>query len=217
MLYAFEREMLPQLALDWSTPDQVQFCLDREAPLGCSQHQKVIVVDDAVAYSGGLDLTIRRWDTPEHALNNPHRVDPAGEPYKPFHDVQAVVDGDAAKALADLARTRWCRAKKIDVEPSPPGGDVWPDSVTPDFTDVQIGISRTEPRGRRTVREVEYLFLDSIDSAERTIYIENQFLTSEAIAERLAHRMRQKKALETLIVAPNSPEIVDRGADDAQR
>ena len=206
MLYAFERELLPQLALDWSTPDQVQLCLDSEAPLGCSQHQKIIVVDDAVAYSGGLDLTIRRWDTPAHALDNPRRVDPAGEPYPPFHDVQALVDGDAARALAELARTRWCRAKKTDVAACPPGSDVWPDSVTPDFTDVQIGISRTEPRGRRAIREVENLFLDSIDAAERTIYIENQFLTSEAIAKRLADRMRRKSALETLIVAPNKPE-----------
>ena len=63
VLYAFERELLPQLRSNWSTPDQVQLCLDGEAPLGCSQHQKVIVVDDAVAFSGGLDLTIRRWDT----------------------------------------------------------------------------------------------------------------------------------------------------------
>ncbi len=58
MLYAFERESFPQFSLDWNTPDQVQLCLDREAPLGCSQHQKIVVVDDAVAYSGGLDLTI---------------------------------------------------------------------------------------------------------------------------------------------------------------
>ena len=116
VLYALERELLPQYALNWSTPDQVQLCLDNEAPLGCSQHQKVVVVDDAVAYSGGLDLTIRRWDTSAHALDNPHRVDPAGVPYPPYHDVQALVDGGAARALAELARTRWCRAKKAEVD-----------------------------------------------------------------------------------------------------
>ena len=36
-------------------------------PLGASHHQKVVVVDDAVAFVGGLDLTHCRWDTPEHA------------------------------------------------------------------------------------------------------------------------------------------------------
>jgi phospholipase D1/2 len=207
VLYAFERELLPQYALNWSTPDQVQLCLDNEAPLGCSQHQKVVVIDDAVAYSGGLDLTIRRWDTSAHALDNPHRVDPAGVPYGPYHDVQALVDGDAAKALAELARMRWCRAKKTDVDAASSKSDPWPDSVAPDFKNVQIGISRTEPRSDQPViREVEKLFLDSIDAAERTIYIENQFLTTEAMAQRIARQMRNKKSLETLIVAPNKSD-----------
>ena len=56
------------------------------------------------------------------------------------------------------------------------------------------------------MREVEKLFLDSIDAAERTIYIENQFLTSETIARRLARRMRRKKTMEVLLIAPNTPE-----------
>jgi phospholipase D1/2 len=207
VLYALERELFPQYALNWSTPDQVQLCLDNEAPIGCSQHQKIVVVDDAVAYSGGLDLTIRRWDTSEHTLDNLHRVDPAGVPYPPYHDVQALVDGAAATALGELARARWCQAKKIEVDAATPQADLWPDSVAPDFTNVQIGISRTQPRGdKRSIREVEKLFLDSIDAAERTIYIENQFLTSEVIARRLARRMRQKKALEVLLIAPNTPE-----------
>ena len=87
----------------------MRFCLDDDLPLGASHHQKIVVVDDAVAFSGGLDLTIRRWDTREHRLDDPQRVDPSGEPYPPFHDVQAMVDGKAARALAELARERWAR------------------------------------------------------------------------------------------------------------
>lgn len=210
VLYSLEREIFPQYALNWNTPDQVQFCLDNEAPLGCSQHQKLVIVDDTVAYSGGLDLTIRRWDTPEHALDNAYRVDPAGTPYAPFHDVQAVVDGDAAKALAELAHSRWCRARKTETQPASVQSVPWPDSVTPDFIGVQVGISRTYPRGDDSpaIREVEKLFLDSIDAAERTIYVENQFLTSEEIAHRLARQMRRKKKLELVIVAPNKPEAL---------
>src|SRR5262245_17313548 len=91
VLYANERELFPQLALGWNTPDRVRFALDDAVPFGSSQHQKLVIVDDAVAFSGGLDLTIRRWDSPTHEVDNPHRVDPAGYPYRPFHDVQAVV------------------------------------------------------------------------------------------------------------------------------
>lgn len=204
MLYSLEREFLPEMALNWNTPDQVRFCLDRKAPLGCSHHQKIVIVDDAVAFSGGLDLTIRRWDTCEHKMSDPHRVDPAGEPYRPFHDVQAIVDGDAARALAELARERWKTAACAHVDVVNASGDPWPESVKPDFEDIAVGIARTQPctDAGPAVREVEQLFHDTIDVAERELYIENQFLTVEPIAQRIARRMKKRRDLETLIVAP---------------
>ena len=93
ILYATEREAFPLLSLQWKTPPRVHFSLDNQVPLGASQHQKIVVVDDCVAFSGGLDLTGRRWDTPKHEIDNPWRIDPGGKPYRPFHDVQAIVDG----------------------------------------------------------------------------------------------------------------------------
>lgn len=208
VLYSLEREVFPTLSLNWKTPDQIRFCLDDDLPLGCSQHQKIVVVDDAVAYSGGLDLTIRRWDTPDHDLKNDLRLDPSGHPYRPFHDVQAVMDGAAAKALGELFRDRWRRARCLDPETPAAATDCWPNSVVPDFTDIDIGIARTYPKreGEPEIREVERLFLDMIDAAERTIYIENQFMTCDAIARRLAQRMRQRRDLEAVLVAPNTPE-----------
>jgi phospholipase D1/2 len=208
LLYATERELFPTLTLRWNMPRRVLFCLDDAVPLGSSQHQKLIVIDDAIAFSGGLDVTIRRWDTPAHELNKPGRVDPAGKPYAPFHDVQALVDGAAARALAELARARW---NCVAGEPMPPPqqqGDPWPGSVPPDFTDVQVGIARTQPRyeDQEEVHEVEKLFLDGIDAAENTLYVENQFLTCVRIAERLAQRLRERPRLETLLVTPPRSE-----------
>src|SRR5918992_2869622 len=46
VVYALERELFPTLALHWSTPRQVQLCLDDHLPVGSSHHQKLIVVDD---------------------------------------------------------------------------------------------------------------------------------------------------------------------------
>lgn len=205
LLYAGERELLPRLSLGWSTPERITLCLDNSVPFGSSQHQKIVVVDDAVAFSGGLDLTIRRWDTSSHDAENAHRVDPSGHPYQPFHDVQMVVDGAAAQALALLARQRWCRVNGGEAL-TEPCGDPWPDKVTPDFTDVDVGIARTQPRynGDEAVREAEALFLASIDRAERRIYIENQFVSSVLIADRLAERLRACPDLEVVIVAPRS-------------
>src|SRR5262249_18757206 len=56
--------------------------------------------------------------------------------------------------------------------------------------------------GRTEVREAERLFLDSIDAACETIYVENQFLTCGKVAEHLARRMREVPGLQVLIVAP---------------
>ncbi len=205
LLYAHEREPMPRLFLNWQMPPQVTFCLDSTVPFGSSQHQKLVVVDDALAFSGGLDLTIRRWDTSGHDPHDARRVDPAGEPYRPFHDVQMMVDGKAAQALALLTRQRWCHANggKPEVWPE---GDPWPETCEPDFTEVDIGIARTQPRYHREeeVREVEALFVESIGRAERTIYIENQFTTACVVASALARRLRERPHLEAVIVAPRS-------------
>ncbi|MFO1081768.1 MAG: VTT domain-containing protein [Reyranellaceae bacterium] len=205
LLYAGERELLPRLSLQWSMPQNVTLRLDDTVPFGCSQHQKIVVIDDALAFSGGLDLTIRRWDTPGHDADNHHRVDPSGVPYRPFHDVQMMVDGAAAHALALLARQRWCRAGegRPRIEPT---GDPWPDEIVPEFRDVEIAIARTQPGyvGEKGIHEVEALYVDLIDQAERHLYIENQFLTSRLVARRLARQLQRRPELEVVLVAPRS-------------
>src|SRR5436190_16674382 len=205
LLYAGERELLPRLSLGWRTPERVTLCIDNSVPFGSSQHQKIVVVDDAVAFSGGLDLTIRRWDTTSHSAENRQRVDPSGHAYRPFHDVQMVVDGAAAHALARLARERWCRANG-GVPQVEPHGDPWPETVRADFTDVDVGIARTQPRydGGDAIRGAEALFVDSIGRAERETSIEDQFLSSALIADRLADRLNRCPELEVVIVAPRT-------------
>lgn len=206
VLYAAERDPFPTMTLRWNTPHNIRFCLDDRVPIGSSQHQKLVVIDDVVGFSGGLDITIRRWDTSAHNLDDPKRVDPSGKPYGPFHDVQMVVDGEAARALGDLMRERWRCAAYERVPPAVSGADAWPEHVEPDFTGAEIAISRTQPRfdDLRQAREVEQLFFDMIDEAEHTIYIENQFLTALPIANRLADRLRARPELELLIVSPQT-------------
>ena len=207
VLYALERELFPTLSLRWRTPRRIRYCLDDDLPAGASHHQKIVVVDDTVAFVGGLDVTIRRWDSADHRLDDSRRVDPAGEFYPPFHDVQAVVDGGAARALAVLVRERWKRGACERTPPIRPLGDPWPQSVAPDLTAIDVGIARTYPafEEKNEIRECEVLFFDAVDRAERTIFIENQYLTATRFADRLAERMREKPALEVVIVAPKMP------------
>lgn len=207
VIYATERELLPALPLRWNTPSNIDFCLDNQVPFGGSHHQKIVVIDDCLAFSGGIDLTVRRWDTSAHDPESSRRVDQAKRPYRPFHDVQMMVDGDAAAALGELARWRWRIAACEDIEPvGAGGGDPWPQGVEPHFRDVRLGIARTLPsrNGEEEVREVARLFVDSIARAERWIYIENQFLTCLDVARALAARLREAPRLEVLLVAPQT-------------
>jgi phosphatidylserine/phosphatidylglycerophosphate/cardiolipin synthase-like enzyme/uncharacterized membrane protein YdjX (TVP38/TMEM64 family) len=208
MLYVLEREPLPRLQLDWYRRSRLRRHLDGDHPTGASHHQKIVVVDDLVAFCGGLDLTIRRWDTREHAAVDPRRVDPAGKPYSPFHDVQLVVDGPAAAALGDVARERWRRAtgERIKAPARRGRGDPWPPHVAPDLRDVKVAIARTEPtwRGRPGVREIEPLFLDAVAAARRSIYIEAQYFTSDAVGDALARRLQERDGPEVIVVAPCS-------------
>ena len=206
MIYAMEREFFPRYKLKWRTHKNIHFCLDGQHPVGASQHQKVIVIDDAVAFSGGLDLSKWRWDTSDHLPESNLRVDPDGKNYPPFHDVQMLVDGEAAAALGELVRQRWQWA--CGVEPQPVDRnlveDVWPSGVKAEFTNVAVAISRTFPsyNQRDEVREVERLYLDSIAAARASIYIENQYLSSYRIGEAIKKRLAEQDGPEVVMVLP---------------
>lgn len=207
ILYALDREPLPNLSLGWSTPAQIDVCLDDVLPLGSCHHQKIVVVDDAVAFCGGLDLGVGRWDTSEHRPSHPHRVDPDGDPRPPFHDMQMVVDGAAARALAELVRERWLEARCRSALSIEATGDPWPDSVRPDFSDLEIGIARTMPAvsGRPEISEIKALYGRAVATAERFIYIENQYLTADSFAEALTRRMVENPSLEVIVIGPRQP------------
>ncbi|WP_349628149.1 VTT domain-containing protein [Bradyrhizobium lablabi] len=205
-LYAAEREWNSLDKFTAGSDGRIRFCLDDSLPLGSAQHQKIVVIDNAVAFSGGLDLTVRRWDTSEHRASHPLRIDHHGAPYAPFHDVQCMVDGEAAVALGEIVRARWEAAGCTPLHGEPARGDRWPASVAVQARDVTTGIARTEVAtvARPAVTEIFRLFKASIGKANRLIYIENQFTSAADIARTLAQRMVDVPSLKVLIVTPRS-------------
>lgn len=204
-IYALEREPLFFGDTPWDKHPRLHFIQDDRHPLAASHHQKLVVVDGAIAFSGGFDLSKWRWDTSEHRAEEPRRVDTRGEAYPPFHDVQMLVDGAAAAELETLCLQRWRQATGETLEPAAQAGsDPWPDEVVPLLSAHDCAIARTLPtyEAREEVREVERLYGDMIDTAERFIYLENQYLSSAFVCDALAARLRRRRGPEVVIVLP---------------
>ncbi len=74
---------------------RVKFRLDGKLPIGACHHQKMIVIDDAVAFCGGGDIGPDRWDTPAHLDDDPRREKTRWDNkcFDNRHEVMSVVDG----------------------------------------------------------------------------------------------------------------------------
>ena len=205
----------------------VRFRLDSALPMGACHHQKLIVVDDAMAFCGGGDIAPDRWDTCEHLDDDPRRQKTAGKCYESRHETMSAVDGPAAAALGALFRERWERSAGDRPEPAPalapgeePARSLWPSCLPVTARNVRVGLSRTQPRWRThgEVREAEALHLASIAAARRLIYMENQYFASPIMAEALAARLTERDGPEVVLVSTqHSPSWFDQMTMDRTR
>jgi len=211
--------MTPAFLVSSLSSSRMRFAVDGTHPTGSVHHQKIAVIDDELAFCGGLDFTIARWDTSEHGHHNRSRR-AVGRYYPPRHEVAAAVDGAAARALSEQARDRWQAAVGQSLTPVDAAKSVWPRDLEPILRDTGVAIARTLPAldTDEEVREVETLNLAAIAAAQRTIYLENQYLASRKLADALAARLQEPDAPEIVIVLPrNSESRIEEHAMDGAR
>ena len=158
----------------WWKTKAIDFRFDSSHPVGCSHHQKIVVIDDRLAVCGGIDISVDRWDTSQHIDDDPHRISPDGKPYTPWHDATMLMQGDVAEQLSILGRERWKVATRAELEKIEPCDQEWPADLAIMFENVDIAIARTRAAYDKLseVREIETLYLDMIAAAKRFIYFE---------------------------------------------
>lgn len=190
----------------WMAHRRIHTRLDSAVTLGASHHHKIVVIDDCLAFCGGIDMTSNRWDTPEHRDGDPRRVGPGGSPYAPWHDATTILEGPVAAALGELSRKRWEAAGGHALEPVDCGADCWPEGIEAQFRDVSVAICRSRPEGDSNgdapVREIEATYLALIARARKYIYAESQYFASRRIAEAIAHRLEEPDGPEIVLVNP---------------
>ncbi len=184
---------------DWQSHERIQLHLDRHHPAYAAHHQKIVIVDDSVAFVGGMDLTVERWDTSDHAPDNDLRLTPDGKRYDPVHDVQMVMDGPVVGHLCGVARARW-RDATGEALPTGSAVDRWPDRLQPDFMNATVAVSRTQPayHGQPAVEETAHLYESLLRAARTTVYIEAQYFTGR----------RLRRLLKDMLGRPDGPKIV---------
>lgn len=202
LFYASNADLpLLPIASWWDHP-RIHYRLDDHHPVTACHHEKIVVVDDALAFIGGMDLTDGRWDDNAHQPDDARRRSASRVPYAPVHDVQAVLDGDAARALAELTHVRWFDATGELLPPVVPEDDPWP-ALAPAIVGPQtIAISRTRPIYERQaeVREIEAMNAALIASAQRSIYIESQYFALPPVADLLGEQLERERGPEIVIV-----------------
>jgi phosphatidylserine/phosphatidylglycerophosphate/cardiolipin synthase-like enzyme len=194
---------LPLLTgLGWPDHPRIQLKLDTEHPIYASHHEKIVCLDDSLAFVGGIDLTVGRWDTSEHLAHHPLRRNPDGSGYGPVHDSQLVIDGAAARGVAALVRNRWHSATGEPVPSVSTSDDLWPAEVTPDMEQVSVALLRTRPRwrGAKGAREGARFVFTALAAAERYIFVEQQYLTVEAIGRLLGRSLRRPKGPDIILL-----------------
>jgi phosphatidylserine/phosphatidylglycerophosphate/cardiolipin synthase-like enzyme len=183
---------------------KIECALDaKERPLHC-HHEKTIVVDDRVAFVGGIDLTSESGDRYDHN-HHPSRASVG------WHDACARIEGPAVGDVAEHFRMRWHEVTGnalAEVRPSPAAGKL----------DVQIVRTVPEhvysavPRGDFSILES---YMRALKGAERFIYIENQFLWSPEIEAVLSDKISNPPHpdFRLLLLLPSKPNT---GADDTR-
>ena len=183
---------------------KIQLAADaKERPMHC-HHEKIVVIDDRVAFVGGIDLTTYagdRYDSPAHEARGT-----VG-----WHDALAVLRGPIVADVAEHFRQRW---ESVTAETLPP-------PARPERAgDVEAQLVRTVPeRLYDTVRRGDFRILESytraLRSARELIYLENQFLWSSEIAEILQEKLAHPPSddFRLVLLLPARP---NDGADDTR-
>ena len=174
---------------------KIQCGLDaHERPMHC-HHEKTIVIDDRVAFVGGIDLTSEagdRYDSSDH-----HARATVG-----WHDAGARIEGPAVMDVAEHFRMRWHEVTGKTLPPVSPQQPVG---------ETELQIVRTVPeRIYKAVPNGDFRILESylraFKAAERFIYLENQFLWSPEIADRPDRQAHQPTQLRLPARRPSAGE-----------
>jgi phospholipase D1/2 len=209
VVYAVEREWFQNVRFAVGAHERVHFRFLNHPEPGAAHHEKIVVVDGAVAFCGGLDVCDERWDSRRHLGKDPRRLSARETTYGPFHDVQLMLGGSVVGQLEEYFWQSWVQAGgEASVRPTKPTHVQFePRGLLPErgleLQACRAALSRTRIEDDERF-EIEELLLRAVGRAERFIYVENQYFTSKAFVKALITRMcdEARPKLDVVFVLP---------------
>jgi phosphatidylserine/phosphatidylglycerophosphate/cardiolipin synthase-like enzyme len=167
-------------------------------------HEKLVIVDDEIAFVGGIDLTTLAGDRYDH---NGH---PSRDPAIGWHDASTRIRGPLVRDVAAHFALRWesVTGEALPLPDPAPAGDVRAQLVR---TIPERGYDAL-PRGEFSVLEA---YTRALRSARSLVYLENQFLWSPEIVAILDEKLRNPPTddFRLVVLLPAKP---NNGADDTR-
>ena len=174
-----------------------------------ARHEKYVLIDSAIAFLGGIDVTHDRWDSADHQADKPERTNPDEDSYIPYHDVQVAMSGPIVGALWNVA----LEDGLVEQIPQTTHA-LWPSGLPVDARDATISLARTrlDPDTEKpSVTEISDSYLELIQQAKKRIYIENQYFSSTAVTDAIVERIHDEAGPEIIIImAKELPEAFGR-------
>jgi phosphatidylserine/phosphatidylglycerophosphate/cardiolipin synthase-like enzyme len=134
----------------------------------------------------------------------------SGSPRKPYHDTMAYVTGPVVREVQHLFVDRW---RAVTGEPLELPNTLSPereplvDGALPIDAD-KVVLSRTCHARGKQLNEVRNLFERAVQSAERVIYLETQYLTSRAFHDALLERLQDstRPGVDVVVMMPDDAD-----------
>lgn len=180
----------------------IEFAADSKEHMLHCHHEKLVVIDDRLAFVGGIDMTDLagdRYDSNEHPAR----------PSQGWHDVTTRLTGPIVADVSGHFRLRWREVT---------GEDLGPAGAPEAAGSVRVQLVRTVPeRIYDSLPSGDFSIMESymraLKSARHLVYIENQFLWSPHVVDVLSEKLARppNDDFRLIVVLPSKPNT---GHDD---
>ena len=190
-----------------------------------SYHQKFMVIDDELAFIGGMNLKEVDWDTSAHTVFEPRRMlygattaDRQAVKNKeklpdqgPRKDYMVRIEGPAAQDAADVFQKRWAYQIQENVEYAKNSTNFSVQrniAERPGGKQIQVTPTLPMPFWEHAIAET---WLNAVAQANEYIYIEDQYFRAPMLNDAIVARMEATPNLKLVVITKPINEWTDPG------